>query len=449
MINKLWSYRYLLVTLSTAVILMNFPFAKSLKSAGITFQKQSMTSDFLITRCRYLWMNRRSKSSFSANLSARDDTDRNKRVNIYRLERIISNRGAGSRKEVAAMIGKGRVSVDGNLVKSTKRKFRADVRIEIDGMSIPDVPLLAAYHKPLGVHSTMGDPWGRLNLEDIVQKYPFLKSMHPVGRLDADTTGLLLFSSNGQLTQHLLHPSSAVPRVYKAVVTATCAVDSSAADSACATSTSRSTSSSTSRSTSSSTSSSTNAFTQLRSKLAGGIETTDGIFTAKLLDARPIDRSPELIKSAEHLRMRGGECEDVSATVVSSAGTSTVSSSGRVTSCESGDGNSSSSSSDSNDDPVFSCLTLQVTEGKYRMVRRILHNAGHSVVQLHRVSYGHIHLHSLAPSTDVEAGSQTESDFAARAIPEGEVWCCTDDEIEWAENVLAGLKEMKKQKKKK
>lgn len=82
---------------------------------------------------------------------------------------------------------------------------------------VAPLPILVAYHKPFGVHSTIGDPMGRPNLEDALP--PRLqKSFHPVGRLDADTTGLLLFSGDGQLTQRLLHPSGGVQRQYVATV---------------------------------------------------------------------------------------------------------------------------------------------------------------------------------------------------------------------------------------
>lgn len=87
---------------------------------------------------------------------------------------------------------------------------------------VAPLPILVAYHKPLGVHSTIGDPMGRPNLEDALP--PRLqKSFHPVGRLDADTTGLLLFSGDGQLTQRLLHPSGNVQRQYLATVEGACA----------------------------------------------------------------------------------------------------------------------------------------------------------------------------------------------------------------------------------
>lgn len=85
-----------------------------------------------------------------------------------------------------------------------------------DRLFFAQPPKLAVYHKPFGVHSTMGDPLGRPSLGDLSNS--FLKHMHPVGRLDADTTGLLLWSKDGQLTHTLLDPSMGVDRIYEAWV---------------------------------------------------------------------------------------------------------------------------------------------------------------------------------------------------------------------------------------
>jgi hypothetical protein len=93
----------------------------------------------------------------------------------------------------------------------------ASALLLVHDQPVAPLPILVAFHKPLGMQSTIGDPMGRPNLEDALP--PRLqKSFHPVGRLDADTTGLLLFSGDGQLTQRLLHPSSDVQRQYVATV---------------------------------------------------------------------------------------------------------------------------------------------------------------------------------------------------------------------------------------
>jgi pseudouridine synthase len=89
----------------------------------------------------------------------------------------------------------------------------------------------------------------RSGLEELAAEYPFLKTMHPVGRLDADTSGLLLFSSDGHLTQTILHPSTGIPREYEATVLGTIVHNT------------------------------------LESKLAGGIKTTEGVFAANLLSS--------------------------------------------------------------------------------------------------------------------------------------------------------------------
>lgn len=170
-----------------------------------------------------------------------------------RLERIISNRGIGSRNDVAKLFKQGRVSINGRVIRSGAEKHSTDVVVEIDGQSIAGVPLLAIFHKPTGVHSTMKDNWGRQGLEELALEYPYMKAMHPVGRLDADTSGLLLFSSDGHLTQMLLHPSTGVEREYEAIVVGS--VDMNI----------------------------------LGPKLAAGITTTDGEFAANLLSSEPLE----------------------------------------------------------------------------------------------------------------------------------------------------------------
>jgi 23S rRNA pseudouridine2605 synthase len=134
------------------------------------------------------------------------------------------------------------------------------------------------------VLSTLRDPWGREGLESALPPQ-FAGRFHAVGRLDKDTSGLLLFSRDGKLTQFLLHPRRQIPRTYRATID----VDPPAG---------------------------------LQAQLAEGVETALGRFA--------------------------GTVESIE---------------GRV-------------------------VQLVVREGKHRMVRRMLHNAGASVIALHRIRYG-------------------------------------------------------------
>jgi hypothetical protein len=104
-----------------------------------------------------------------------------------RLDRILSNRGIGSRKEALTRIKQGRVRVDGIVVKAPSQKFPVDSSITIDGQKVNTVPLLMAFHKPLNILSSMGDPMGRPSLLEVVPKEWAQCGLHPVGRLGNST----------------------------------------------------------------------------------------------------------------------------------------------------------------------------------------------------------------------------------------------------------------------
>ncbi len=210
---------------------------------------------------------------------------------MERLDKLLGGRGAGSRQEVRRLCKQRRVTVDGAVVTDYERKFSPDADIRLNGEPVVPLPRLVRYHKPLDVISTMQDDWGRDDLAEVLPE-PWRGHLHPVGRLDADTTGLLLFSSDGALTQRLLHPRRAVEREYIATVEG--APDDS-----------------------------------LIARLAAGVTTADGVIPAQVVAIE-------------------------------------------------GD-----------------TVRLIVTEGKHRMVRRLLANAGHPVVALHRVRYGGVTLGPL------------------------------------------------------
>lgn len=118
---------------------------------------------------------------------------------LVRLDKLLAERGAGSRKDVDRMIRKGLVELDGEIVGKAGAKLKVPWSSTpwADGFDYPPPPLLVGYHKPLGVVSSMRDDRSRPDLSSVLP-LPWQKLMHPVGRLDADTTGLLLFSRDGE-----------------------------------------------------------------------------------------------------------------------------------------------------------------------------------------------------------------------------------------------------------
>ncbi|MEE2787786.1 MAG: pseudouridine synthase [Myxococcota bacterium] len=209
-----------------------------------------------------------------------------------RLDQILVHRGLGSRSEVKKFIRRGLIEVDGDICSENTRKFSSAVCIRVQGELLPDVPKLLVWHKPVGVICTTRDPWGRRDLDGVLP-YRWRTRFHPVGRLDGETSGLLLFSSEGLVTQWLLHPRRVIERRYIATVTGMPTPD-------------------------------------LSDTLARGVETSLGTFPARVV------------------RLENSEVE------------------------------------------------LVVTEGKHRMVRRILANSGYPVERLHRIAYGPVQLQQLA-----------------------------------------------------
>lgn len=216
-----------------------------------------------------------------------------------RLDKWLAQYGGMSRSEATKAIRRKQVTIDGVMVNSPNRQITKGSVVQLDGVPVEPLPKLLAFHKPVGLVTTESDPHGRPCVGDwLPHRY------HIVGRLDLETHGLLLFSMEGGLTQHLLHPKRAIEREYVAKVEG-------------------------------------EPTSQLIDKLANGVETSVGL---------------------------------ASATVLSIEG---------------------------------NIVRLVVTEGRNRVVRRMLHNAGHSVLDLQRVRYGSVELGDLVvgqtrPLTDAE-----------------------------------------------
>jgi 23S rRNA pseudouridine2605 synthase len=137
-----------------------------------------------------------------------------------RVQKVLAAAGLGSRRQCEALIAAGRVRVNGVTARLGDRADpRADV-LTVDGVRVRTDPHLVHYllNKPRGVITTMHDPDGRPTVADYVTPPP---RVFPVGRLDADTEGLLLLTNDGPLAQRLTHPRYAVPKTYVAKVRGT------------------------------------------------------------------------------------------------------------------------------------------------------------------------------------------------------------------------------------
>ncbi|WP_285723857.1 pseudouridine synthase [Psychromicrobium xiongbiense] len=134
-----------------------------------------------------------------------------------RLQKLLAAAGVASRRVCEEMIAEGRVEVDGQIV--TELGLRVDpktVTVSVDGIRVQlkDNMIYLAFNKPRGVVSTMSDPEGRKNISDFLKnKYAHERLFH-VGRLDANTEGLLLLTNDGELANRLTHPRYAVPKTY-------------------------------------------------------------------------------------------------------------------------------------------------------------------------------------------------------------------------------------------
>ncbi len=134
-----------------------------------------------------------------------------------RLQKILARAGFGSRRKAEQIIAAGRVSVNGKVAELGVRAAPATDELAVDGIVISVNPDLVYYllNKSAGVISTVSDPQGRPTVVDLLPRNP---QIHPVGRLDSETEGLLLLTNDGSLTHRLTHPSHGVEKEYLAQV---------------------------------------------------------------------------------------------------------------------------------------------------------------------------------------------------------------------------------------
>ena len=136
---------------------------------------------------------------------------------MERIQKFLANQGAGSRRQIDSLLQQGRISVNGRVARPGDQ-IDGREKIAIDGKLLrlhrhESKPKLLLYHKPVGQVCTRNDPEGR---EDVYRSLPGLRQGRwvGVGRLDINTSGLLLFTNDGDLANRLMHPSFEVEREY-------------------------------------------------------------------------------------------------------------------------------------------------------------------------------------------------------------------------------------------
>lgn len=136
---------------------------------------------------------------------------------MQRLDKILSEAGVASRKELKTMIRSGRVTVNGMTARAPEEKYdEASAEIFVDGIAVSKKrTVLLMLHKPAGFVTSTDDPRDRTVMELIPEEYRKM-DVKPVGRLDKETEGLLLFTNNGELAHSILSPKKEVWKTYYA-----------------------------------------------------------------------------------------------------------------------------------------------------------------------------------------------------------------------------------------
>ena len=131
---------------------------------------------------------------------------------MERLDKLLASQGMLSRREVRELIAAGRVTVEGGVEKRPERKVSGQETIAVDGLPVTvQKTLTLMLHKPRGYVSAARDAWDKTVLELVPPQYR-RKGLFPAGRLDKDTTGLMILTDDGALAHEILAPKRHVPK---------------------------------------------------------------------------------------------------------------------------------------------------------------------------------------------------------------------------------------------
>ncbi len=134
-------------------------------------------------------------------------------VKMERLQKVIAHAGVASRRKAEEMIKQGKVKVNGKVVKELGTKVTSNDEVEVEGVPlVKEVPVYYLLYKPRGVISSVKDDKGRKVVTDFLPEVE--ERIFPVGRLDYDTSGVLLLTNDGEFANLLMHPSHEIDKVY-------------------------------------------------------------------------------------------------------------------------------------------------------------------------------------------------------------------------------------------
>ncbi|MGP4070269.1 pseudouridine synthase [Halobacillus sp. B29] len=132
---------------------------------------------------------------------------------MERLQKVIAHAGVASRRKAEKMIIDGKVKVNGEVVKELGTKVSSNDDVEVEGVPIvKEAPVYYLLYKPRGVISSVSDDKGRKVVTDYLPEVD--ERIFPIGRLDYDTSGLLLLTNDGEFANLLMHPKHEVDKVY-------------------------------------------------------------------------------------------------------------------------------------------------------------------------------------------------------------------------------------------
>jgi 23S rRNA pseudouridine2605 synthase len=135
-------------------------------------------------------------------------------ASTIRLNKFISNAGVCSRRAADNLILEGRIKVNNSVVRELGLKINLEDKVQVDNKTITsEKKLYLLVNKPRNVICTKSDEKGRKSIMDLLPER--FQHLYPVGRLDRNTTGIILMTNDGTLTQNLLHPSKKINKVYK------------------------------------------------------------------------------------------------------------------------------------------------------------------------------------------------------------------------------------------